>query len=268
MQRSTPRLAGRIGLACLLAAGVALATTSVIRGDGDNDYQQDLTGVADLIYGNAGADYIDGGAGDDWLSGNADNDQLFGGGGQDILAGGYGDDKLDGGGGADWLFGGRDNDVLDGGSGADVLYGDFGDYLLPNRAGPNVTGSFDHATGNVTVTESGKTYGGDKMIYGANGGGGADVAGNPIVDMGDDVLNGGPDDDQLHGGEGNDRFVFGANCGHDTIKDYETGEQIDVTAFAGSGITQTVENGDTVLSVNGSPIITIEGYVGAVTLLQ
>ena len=268
MKHSTMRTSARGAIVLLLAAAALVATGSYIRADGDNDYQEDLTGMPDLIYGNAGADYIAGAGGDDWLNGNADNDQLYGGGGADFLVGGYGDDKLDGGPGQDLLAGGRDDDTLTGGDGADLLYGDGGDYMEPKYAGAGLKGTFDETTSNVTIVENGKTYGGDKMIFGTHDAGTPGIVGNLTVDVGDDVLNGGPGDDVLNGGGGTDRFVFGANCGHDTIQDYEEGEVLDLTGLSIVSLSQTTHGSDMVISANGSPIITLENYSGAVRIVR
>ncbi|HYG31148.1 MAG TPA: cadherin domain-containing protein [Allosphingosinicella sp.] len=71
------------------------------------------TDFADQLYGDAGANRIDGGGGDDHLYGRAGSDELYGGAGNDhlyaegdndILDGGVGNDELHGGSGADTYF--------------------------------------------------------------------------------------------------------------------------------------------------------------------
>lgn len=82
------------------------------------------TAGADLLYGYATNDVLDGlggndtlygRAGNDSLSGGADNDSLFGEAGLDVLDGGAGNDSLTGGAGSDTYLFGR-------GSGADTLF--------------------------------------------------------------------------------------------------------------------------------------------------
>ena len=90
------------------------------------------SGDADLIFGFAGDDRLDGGLGEDTLvggggvdtlRGGADDDTLVGGGGNDILRGGVGDDTLYGNKGDDNLYGGAGADtyVFDGNWGADTI---------------------------------------------------------------------------------------------------------------------------------------------------
>ena len=72
----------------------------------------------EIIYGNAGADTIDGAAGDDGI---------YGGAGADTILGGTGNDQIDGGDGNDTITGGAGNDLLDGGSGSDTFVFSAGD---------------------------------------------------------------------------------------------------------------------------------------------
>lgn len=71
----------------------------------------DGKGYADHLFGGSGNDTMDGKGGNDYLEGNADNDALNGGEGRDTLLGGGGDDTLDGGAGADILKGGQGSDT-------------------------------------------------------------------------------------------------------------------------------------------------------------
>jgi Ca2+-binding RTX toxin-like protein len=71
------------------------------------------TDLADQLYGDAGANRIDGGGGDDHLYGRAGSDELYGGAGNDHL---YAEDDND------ILDGGVGNDALHGGSGADTYF--------------------------------------------------------------------------------------------------------------------------------------------------
>jgi Ca2+-binding RTX toxin-like protein len=92
---------------------------------------------ADLIQGSALADTMRGGYGDDTLSG------LFG---NDTISGESGDDSHFGGWGNDWLIGGPGGDALTGGDGEDVLIDNSGENTLvqegpngPNEHDPNDT---------------------------------------------------------------------------------------------------------------------------------
>jgi len=110
-----------------------------------------------VIYGNAGDDYIDGLGSADSLYGGADNDTILGGGGDDLAEGGTGNDSLDGGAGADSLLGdlgadtlagGAGNDTLSGGDGDDTLSGGDGNDWLEGGGGTN---SYDGGAGSDTI---------------------------------------------------------------------------------------------------------------------
>ncbi|WP_260417854.1 calcium-binding protein [Pseudomonas cichorii] len=106
---------------------------------------------ADTLYGDVGADVLDGLNGDDRLYGDAGNDLLSGGAGKDTLYGESGNDTLNGGAGNDYLTGGDGNDILDGGAGNDSLSGSSGDdtYLFYRGMGQDTINEFDSTTGNV-----------------------------------------------------------------------------------------------------------------------
>lgn len=81
-------------------------------------------GKPDHLYGGAGADTLSGQGGADHLEGNADNDTLNGDAGNDTLLGSTGDDFLEGGADDDRLLGGAGNDTYffaSTGWGADTL---------------------------------------------------------------------------------------------------------------------------------------------------
>ncbi|WP_236250085.1 calcium-binding protein [Pseudomonas cichorii] len=106
---------------------------------------------ADTLYGDVGADVLDGLNGDDRLYGDAGNDQLNGGAGRDTLYGESGNDTLNGGADNDYLDGGDGNDTLDGGAGNDSLSGSRGNdtYLFYRGMGQDTINEFDSTTGNV-----------------------------------------------------------------------------------------------------------------------
>ncbi len=106
---------------------------------------------ADTLYGDVGADVLDGLNGDDRLYGDSGNDQLNGGAGRDSLYGESGNDTLNGGADNDYLDGGDGNDILDGGAGNDSLSGSRGNdtYLFYRGMGQDTINEFDSTTGNV-----------------------------------------------------------------------------------------------------------------------
>jgi len=170
----------------------------------------------DKIYGKGGNDIIELYAGNDTGIGGSGDDVIRGGKGNDVLKGGAGLDTLSGSSGKDRLEGGDNADILKGGNDKDVLLGDNGDDLLDG--------------GKHADTLRGGN-GRDVLI----GRGGADVLNGGAQD---DVLNGGPGNDTHSGGAGADTFVFAANAGSDTIKDYDPGvDTIELSGVAGLSIT-------------------------------
>ena len=190
------------------AVTVNLADGTVMGGHADGDVLTEIENVigsdyGDVLWGDGGANRLEGGEGNDELRGNDGNDKLYGGAGADTLNGGSGDDYayyLDSAVGVlvrlhnanavkygeaegdtlidiEHLVGSNHNDVswpgmvkitmLDGGDGDDVLYG-----------GP---------------------AGGDDRMYGGNG---------------NDRIFGGKGNDILTGGEGNDYLKGGPGRGY------------------------------------------------------
>ena len=79
------------------------------------------TNRSNVLYGDAGADHIDGRGGNDDIEGDQGTDRLLGGRGSDDIQGGVGRDWLDGGSGNDYLSGDEGADVVMGGGGNDVF---------------------------------------------------------------------------------------------------------------------------------------------------
>jgi len=81
------------------------------------------TSGADIVYGQAGDDYIEAGSGNDMLYGGDGSDRLKGNDGDDILTGGLGNDRLSGDDGSDmFMFAKGDGlDSVDGGQGSSWL---------------------------------------------------------------------------------------------------------------------------------------------------
>ena len=245
----------------------------VMRGNDGNDK---LFGGddGDVLIGRNGIDVLRGDAGDDRLFGGDDNDVLIGHGGADRLLGDAGDDRIIGGDdndvlrgrdGVDKLFGGDGRDVLIGDNGVDVLRGNDGDDRLFGGA------DNDSLLGGAGDDRLRGNDGNDRLF----GGGGTDQI---IGGSGNDKLSGGGGNDRLDGGAGNDRltgnagvdlFVFGANAGVDTVRDFTPGgDRIDVSAHgfadfaAVQAATQDV-NGFAVVTLTGGASVTLVGVLEA-----
>lgn len=222
----------------------------------------------DRLYGNDGDDTLDGGHDHDKLFGGAGNDILIGGAGNDTMDGGEGSDiYLVGDNPNDidiytdtGLFGhdaivvtkdnasvlftktfdarngieeitanGHENVTITGNSKNNKM--DFSEVTLTDIIRIDGDKGHDTITGSVgdDVIEGGK---GNDKIYGHEGNdiltGGHD---NDQIfgGMGDDVLFGGAGKDTLTGGEGNDTFIIGHLDHADTIKDFESGDVIDIS---------------------------------------
>ncbi|MBT3992057.1 MAG: tandem-95 repeat protein, partial [Rhodospirillaceae bacterium] len=87
--------------------------------EGDDVLDASSSSANTSIYGQGGADNIDGGSGIDRLYGGNDNDDIDGGAGNDSLYGDAGDDTVNGGEGNDRIYGGDGADTLNGGGGAE-----------------------------------------------------------------------------------------------------------------------------------------------------
>src|SRR5262245_16014126 len=169
----------------------------------------------DTLYGNGGPDRLDGFEGNDTLHGGDGNDVLFGGNGDDVLKGGgghdamssgpgFGGDLMIGGDGNDFLhcendgcehFAGPGNDVIvDGAMRAEASFGGFGDDWLFDGDGHD--GGMFGDEGNVFDLLAGLS---------------------PIG--GDDVMGGGPGQDN-HFGEGGDDVMLMSEGSNKFMGDY------------------------------------------------
>ncbi|MCB1449643.1 MAG: hypothetical protein KDJ67_05895 [Nitratireductor sp.] len=242
---------------------------------------------ADYIFGDTGANIINGRGGGDWIYGGANSDTINGGAGVDLMFGEAGADIMNGGSDIDYMWGGAQSDTMHGDDGADWLYGEGGVDFLYGDAGDDVliggAGNDEMWGGIDTDTFYGEDD--DDLIYGeANG----DVA---FGQLGDDHLFGGSEGDFLYGGAGEDIinggtendlmwgdmpgtfdgvkdiFEFDANWGFDAIYDFELG--IDVIAFnAIDGLKDfsdltLIDGGANVTVVYGSDAITFYGVTAA-----
>ena len=188
--------------------------------DGDAYWSQNLeltdaeldeiwsTTLSDVIVRNTDVDHmqsdvftaynrIGGTEGRDKLSGTNDNDLMIGEEGNDVLRGRKGDDEIFGDSGNDRLLGQRGDDRLHGGEGNDKLFGGKGNDALFGGAD-------------------------DDKLWGGRG--------KDTLDGGDgnDMLRGGRGNDVMSGGAGDDYFDFrGSKAGHDTVTDFEMGDEVD-----------------------------------------
>ncbi|WP_188750317.1 calcium-binding protein [Marinobacterium zhoushanense] len=165
----------------------------------------------DRLFGDDGANLIDGYLGNDHIEGRGGNDVLLGNDGDDYLDGGVGDDLLQGGAGDDWLIGRTGADVLDGGEGQDTA-----DYSWSTRGGFKV----DLANGSLAGPDARK----DILISIEN------IKGTTKVDFiygdnGSNVLDGYLGDDRLYGRKGNDSLIGGQ--GHDRLYGGEGDDRLD-----------------------------------------
>jgi Ca2+-binding RTX toxin-like protein len=193
--------------------------------------------------------------------------QFYGFDGSDTLSGGdaFLGDLLDGGAGSDILHGNGGNDILRGGLGADVLDGGTGfDRADYTQASAGVV--VDLIAGGSAGDALGDTY---KDIEGVNGSDFADaIFGSENADSlsgfgGADIIIGRGGDDTLTGGAGADTFGYASHWGHDTITDFEIGQDIldmqdvsGLTSFSQLTITNTAQGatiafGDDTIVLNG-----------------
>jgi Ca2+-binding RTX toxin-like protein len=226
----------------------------------------------DDLWGDDGANRVDGGAGDDQLLGLGGNDTLLGGAGADTLYGGLGGDRLEGGDGDDVLDGGPGGDALIGGAGRDTA-------SYASAMGP-VTASLANPASN-TGEAAGDSYSSIENLEGSNASDTltGDVGANILIGgYGDDVLTGLGGADTLLGGGGADIYRYtalsdsGTTIGTaDLIQALELGQdRIDLSAIdaipggaddafvwrgiaAFTGIGQArwfVQGGETILALN------------------
>jgi hypothetical protein len=201
------------------ASGISLLAL----GDGTVQFFDPLhTGKNILFNGGPGNDRFRGDVGDDTMWGNEGNDRLDGAEGNDTLIGGDGDDILFGGNGDDVLKGGPGNDALSSGPGfgGDILIGGEGnDFLVGGDDGVEYFGGpGDDVIIDGAMRSEGIFGGpGDDWIYDGDGHDGGIFGDNGnVFDLlagldpvgGDDVLGGGPGQDNHFGEGGDDIFLM------------------------------------------------------------
>jgi Ca2+-binding RTX toxin-like protein len=191
------------------------------------------TGKNITVNGTAGVDKWRADVGDDTMVGNGGNDRLEGNEGNDTLIGGDGDDILDGGNGDDVLKGGPGNDAMQTGPGfgADLaIGGDGADFMVGGDDGVEYFGG----PGNDIIVDgamrSEGIFGGDgdDWLYDGEGhDGGMFGDGGNVFDLlaglsaigGDDVMGGGPGQDN-HFGEGGDDVMLMSEGSNKFFGDY------------------------------------------------
>ncbi len=117
----------------------------IVYGQAGNDWIAGDEGD-DTIYAGSGDDEVYGGTGNDYIKGQEDNDtiygeenddEIYGDGGNDTLGGGTGNDTIYGGEGIDTIRGEEDNDILFGQGAWDTIYGDGGNDILAGGEAPD-----------------------------------------------------------------------------------------------------------------------------------
>ena len=210
------------------------------------------TGKNIEVDGTAGDDKFIGDVGDDTMYGNGGNDRLDGFEGNDSLHGGEGDDVLFGGNGDDVLKGGPGNDALSSGPGfgGDIMIGaDGNDFLLcandgcEHFAGP---GNDVMVDGSMRAEAIFGGFGDDWLFDGDGHDGGMFGDEGNVFDLlaglspigGDDVLGGGPGQDN-HFGEGGDDVMLMSEGSNKFFGDYG----FDWITLRGWGLPEFVELG-------------------------
>lgn len=226
-----------------------------------------LTGAARLGTGNA----LDNG-----LFGTVGGDKLLGQDGNDLLKGWGGDDRLYGGAGNDTLYGAEGNDFLQGDAGADRMQGDAGnDTYYVDNAGDQVIefalsgqGGRDTVYSLIDYTLGSNVEDLSLVGYAVNGTGnaldnvirGTGLANTLRGNEGADTIVGGAGNDTLYGGAGSDRFVVADGFGKDVIRDFGSGDLIDLAAYTLGGAPVVTDIGsDTLIDFGNGNTITLTG---------
>ncbi|MBT9445473.1 MAG: M10 family metallopeptidase C-terminal domain-containing protein [Hyphomonadaceae bacterium] len=196
--------------------------------------------LANSMFGNDLANYLGGGDGDDVLTGGAGNDILEGNSGNDIMFGGLGSDSY----GVDSSGDAIGENV---GEGFDAVYSTASYTLGANLEQLNLIGAATEGYGNGLANA---------------------IFGNALAN----ILNGGTGDDVLSGGAGNDTFLFLPGTGHDVVSDFVAGgtdDRVDLSAYAGTGITYTLTQtgADAVFNFSNGDQIVLVG-VNSASLVQ
>ncbi len=199
----------------------------------------------DYLYGDHGADNLDGGYGNDIIIGGFGDDDIWANRGADVIWGGFGNDEIYAHEGNDTVYGGFGDDLIVGDYGHDLLYGGEGHDEIRDLSGNNEIYG-DGGDDAITINGAGDNY--------LDGGDGHDTItalnGNDTVigGAGDDILSAGSGDDSVEGGEGHDTYYY--SSGHDTI--IEVGAGLDTIIFDASWDLDDVIVENNVLSFDGN----------------
>ena len=219
---------------------------------------------ADTLQGGALPDVLVGGAGADSLSGAEGDDDMWGMDGADTLLGGAGQDTVVGGDGVNYLRGDEGNDSIAGGANFDDINGNAGDDIASGGGGDDwVVGGKDNdrLSGDA----------GADIVYGNLGSDTCDGgAGNDIVRGGqqDDVINGGAGDDWLSGDRDNDTLTGGlgadtfhtfGDAGLDMVTDFSVAQGDRVQLDPGTQYTVLQQGADTVINMAGGGQMVLVG---------
>ncbi|MCK1685875.1 hypothetical protein IVA85_08040 [Bradyrhizobium sp. 145] len=221
---------------------IGTAAADVMVGATGDDVLSGLDGD-DVILGNDGADTLKAGSGDDLVKAGAGDDVVFGNDGNDDLFGGAGRDLITGDGGDDRLFGDAGDDALEGGAGNDTVYGGAGnDRVIATVGDGNDTyfgdteeDTLDYSAISANLTaDLGNGIGQHGSVASAQSGtdqifGFEDFIGG----SGNDTIVASSVANVMDGGGGNDTYVFGsaADANGDTIKGFQPGDKIDLSAI-------------------------------------
>ncbi len=195
-----------------------------------------LSTLINSIQGSTTADTITSLDEDDVIRGGLNADTINSGSGDDVIYGEAGDDTINAGDDNDIIVGGRGADAIDGGAGSDtvVFLGD-----PANASGVVVNLSLSPSTGtggdaqgdtytnveNITGSSYDDTLTGDDNDNRISGQAGDDTISGGA---GNDVLTGGPGTDILIGGDGSDTYVVNRGDGNVTIRNSQTGDELNV----------------------------------------
>jgi Ca2+-binding RTX toxin-like protein len=242
-------------------AGGRFTSVENIRLTGSSNLNAAGDFLANIIYGNAGNNSLDGAGGKDTLIAGDGNDTLNGGkadGVSDSLVGGKGDDLYILDSALDSIFDEEGNDTVLATSSVNLgssLGAGIENIILSNDL--SVADANINATGNASANSITGNAGNNQL----DGGGGADTL---IGGAGFDILNGGTADGQvdfLQGGEGNDRYIV-TDSTPDVIRDSGGTDTVETSVSFNIGDTLRVEGIEHLLYKGSNSAATLTGSAG------
>ena len=173
-----------------------------------------------------------------------------------------------------YCYGG--DEILQDGAGADIMFGGTGsDSYGVDNSGDAISGNvgedFDTVCSNASYTLR-PNLEGLVLLDGATEGYGNGLDNAIIGNGAANLISGGTGDDALTGGAGNDTFLFLPGTGRDVINDFVAGgtdDRVDLSAYAGTGITYTLTQvgAEAVFNFTNGDQIVLVG-VNAASLVQ